>query len=288
MTVAHRAADYTIAILEETFRVFQLLLDHDAPMTLAEITRTSRLSKNKAFRILYTLEKHQYVERNPEGAYRLGVRFLHFGQHVQDRLDLLSAARPILDWLAAQTRESIFLGVRDGNEALCVDARQSPHPIRLFAKIGQRAPLYAGGVPKVLLAYMDEAERSALLDRIELKPLTPSTVIERARLEQILREIRLHEVAVTADDMDEGVHSVAAPIRNAAGQVAAAISIAGPSERFDAQIIERYCRLVSEAASRISVALGNREAGFAPRESPQSRRTATAVGLRSERNSPAI
>ncbi len=265
MTVAHRAADYTIVILEDTFHLFQLLLDYDAPMTLAEITRASGLSKNKAFRILYTLEKHQFVERNPDGAYRLGVRFLHFGQHVQNRLDMLTAARPALDWLAAQTRESIFLGVRDGDEALCVDARQSPHPIRLFARVGQRAPLYAGGVPKVLLAFMDDGERADLLDRIDIKPLTPSTVTERAHLEQILREIRLRGVAVTADDMDEGVHSVAAPIRNAAGKVIAAVSIAGPSERFDAETIERYCRLAVEAASRISAEMGNREAGAAHR-----------------------
>jgi len=265
MTVAHRAADYTIAILEETFRLFQLLLDYDAPMTLAEVTRSSGLSKNKAFRILYTLEKHQFVERNPEGAYRLGVRFLHFGQHVQDQLDMLTAARPTLDWLAAQTRESIFLGVRDGDEALCVDARQSPHPIRLYAKVGQRAPLYAGGVPKVLLAFMDEAERTSLLDRTEIRPLTPSTVTERAHLERILREIRLRGVAVTADDMDEGVHSVAAPIRNADDKVIAAVSIAGPSERFDEETIERYCRLAIEAASRISAEMGYREASAARR-----------------------
>jgi IclR family transcriptional regulator, KDG regulon repressor len=264
MSADLRVADYTIAVVEESIQVLQLLLDRQAPMTLAEITRTSGLSKNKTFRILYTLEKHQCVARNSEGAYRLGVRFLHFGQHVQDRLDLRDTARPVLDWLAEQTRESIFLGLRDGDDALCVDARESPHSIRLFARVGQRAPMYAGGVPKVLLAFMDDAERARLLERIELKPLTSSTITERRHLEQVLEEIRDRGVAVTSDDMDEGVHSIAAPIRNHTGQVVAGVSIAGPSERFDVDTIERYIGLICQAAARISARLGNREVAVAP------------------------
>lgn len=261
MMATQHAKDYTIAILEESLQVLEVFLDCDEALALADVTRASGLSKNKTFRILYTLEKHQYVERNAEGAYRLGLRFLHFGQRVQDRLDLDVAARPVLDWLAEQTRESIFLGVREGDEALCVDARQSPHPVRLFAKVGQRAPLYAGGVPKVLLAFMDAADRSNLLTRLELKPLTASTVTNRERVEQMLAEIRACGVAITHDDMDEGVHSIAAPIRNHRGQVVAGVSIAGPSERFDPETIERYMRLVTEAASRISAKLGSRTEG---------------------------
>ncbi len=88
--------------------------------------------------------------------------------------------------------------------------RQSPHPIRLYAKVRMARPALRRGCAQVLLAFMDDAERTSLLDRTEIRPLTPSTITERADLEQILREIRLRGVAVTADDMDEGVHSVAA------------------------------------------------------------------------------
>lgn len=271
MTATQHAKDYTVAILEESLQVLEALLKGDGGLALADVTRASGLSKNKTFRILYTLEKRQYVERNTEGAYRLGLRFLHFGQSVQERLDLYVAARPALDWLAEQTRESIFLGMREGDEALCVDARQSLHPVRLFAQIGLRAPLYAGGVPKVILAFMDAADRDSLLARLELKPLTASTVTDRERLEQMLAEIRARGVAITRDDMDEGVHSIAAPIRDCKGQVVAGVSIAGPSERFAPETIERYVRLVSEAARHISARLiGRQEAATAPASKPSS------------------
>lgn len=251
--------EYTIAVLEDAIRVLEVFLsDEEECLTLAKITRACGLSKNKTFRILSTLEKHRFVERDDAGVYRLGIRFLDFGQRVQKEMDLLRASRPVMDWLVEQTRETIFLGVIDGNEALCVDMRESPQSIRLFAEIGRRGPLYAGGVPKVLLAFLPDEERNALLDSIELKPITPYTVTDRRALEQLLREIRAQGYVVTADDLDIGAHSIAAPIWDHRGRVVAAISVAGPSNRFTDDRIRKYVELVRQGAAEISRALGYR------------------------------
>lgn len=248
--------DYTIGVVEDAIGVLNVFLNADEGLTLAEATKRTDLVKNKVFRILSTLEKHRLVQRDGAGVYRLGVRFLSFGERVRDQVDLLRASAPLMDWLAAETEESIFLGVIDGQEALCVDARESPRSIRLYARVGRRAPLYVGGVPKVLLAYLSDEERETLLDEIEFEPFTPYTVSDRAELEEILCKIREQGYLVTADDLDVGAHSVAAPLFDYTGRVVAAISIAGPSNRFDDEAIERYVELVQEGASRISATLG--------------------------------
>lgn len=256
--------DYTIGVVEDAIEVLNAFLNGDEGLTLAEVTTRTNLVKNKAFRILSTLEKHRLVQRDAAGVYRLGVRFLSFGERVRDQVDLLRASAPVMDWLAAETEESIFLGVIDGQEALCIDARESTRSIRLFARVGRRAPLYVGGVPKVLLAYLPDEERKALLSEIEFESFTPYTVRDSAALEAILCEIREQGYIVTADDLDVGAHSVAAPLFDYTGRVVAAISIAGPSNRFDDEVIERYVELVQEGANRISVMLGHQANGAQP------------------------
>ncbi|MDQ4078128.1 MAG: IclR family transcriptional regulator [Chloroflexota bacterium] len=247
---------YTISVLEDAINVLELFIKEDSPLTLTEIHKASGLSKSKAFRILVTLEEHSLVQRDEAGQYLLGPRFLVYGQRVQKQMSLLTASRPVMDWLVQETTESIFLGIIDGTEALCIDVRQSPHSIRLYAEVGRRAPLYVGGVPKVLLAFLPSEERDDLLDEIELVPITSKTIVDRDTIEEILQQIREQGYVVTADDLDEGAHSIAAPIFDQHGNVIAAISMAGPSKRILEGGIARYVNLVREGAARVSHSLG--------------------------------
>lgn len=251
--------DYTIAVLEDAIAVLDALSAAADGLTLTEIARETGLVKNKTFRILATLEKHRLVQRDEEGAYRLGLRFFSFSERLHGQTDLTRAAQPVMDRLAQETGESIFLGIIDGREALCVDARESRRTVRLYARVGRRAPLYAGGIPKLLLAFLPENQRQALLDEITLEPFTEQTVVDRAALEALLARVREQGYIVAADDLDQGAHSIGAPIRDFSGRVVAAISIAGPSVRFTDDAISRYVELVCKAADDISVALGYAE-----------------------------
>lgn len=248
--------DYTIGVVEDAIHVLEIFMNGKDRLTLAEITKESGLVKNKAFRILSTLEKHRLVNRDEDGAYTLGLRFLEFGHRVQTQTNLLAASRPVMDWLVQETGETIFLGVLDGTEVLCIDARESPRSIRLFAQVGRRAPLYAGGTPKILLAFLPAETRQALWETIDLKPITPYTLTDIPRFEELLAQIREQGYIVSADDLDVGAHSIAAPIRDYRGQVTAAISVAGPSHRFTDECIETYIKLVLKGAAQISEALG--------------------------------
>jgi IclR family transcriptional regulator, KDG regulon repressor len=248
--------DYTLAALEDAIGILELLQCDGKGVSLAQLTKESGLVKNKVFRILFTLEKHHLVERDEAGRYRLGLRFLEFAQHVQTQTTLLDASRPVMDWLVSETEESIFLGVVSGADALCVAARESPRSIRLFAEVGRRAPLHSGGVPKILLAFLPEEERCVLLDRFYADAATSAVGMERQALECRLGQIREQGYVLVVDELDQGAHSVAAPIRDHQGQVVAALSIAGPSHRFTPECTQRYIQLVQKATAKISLALG--------------------------------
>ena len=250
--------DYSITVLENAVQVMEILLDGNQPMTLAQLTQKSGFSKNKVFRILHTLENHSYVERDDSGAYRLGVRFLDYGFRVQQSMRLLDVSPPVMAWLAQETAETIFLGIIDGDEVLCVDARESSHSVRLSASVGKRLPIYAGGVPRILLAFMPDDDRDQLLERLEFVPLTSHTIVEHSELIQSLADVRRLGYVVAVGDLDDGAHSIAAPIRDHRGRVVAAVSVAGPSRRFEDETIERTIALILEGAARISQGLGYR------------------------------
>jgi IclR family KDG regulon transcriptional repressor len=248
--------DYTVAVLEDAICILGLLEDRSEGLTLAELTEASGFVKNKVFRMLFTLEKHRLVIRDTNGQYYLGLRLLELGQRVQRHTILVKACDPVLDRLASETCESIFVGVISESDALCVAARESPQSIRLFAEVGRRAPLHSGGVPKVLMAYIPDKQRQTLINRFMHDPGMDDVSIDPLKLEESLAVIRQQGYGVVVDELDAGAHSVAAPIRDHLGRVIAAISIAGPSHRFPKETIERYIQLVVNASLEISRTLG--------------------------------
>jgi IclR family KDG regulon transcriptional repressor len=251
---------YRISVLEVAIQILETFLDGGADdQSLHTVTTRLGINKSRAFRILSTLQQHGLVEQDQETRdYRLGLKLIEFGERVRKRLDILHVAQPALDDLARETGETVFLGIAEGLEAVCIDKRESVHPIRLYAEVGRRAPLHAGGVPKVLLAYLVEHD-ARLLDQLPLRAMTPATITDRDALARNLAEIRAQGYVVTHDDLDWGASSIAAPIRAHGGRVIAAVSIAGPDERFRQDHEQRLVACVRAAASRISCGLGYTE-----------------------------
>jgi IclR family KDG regulon transcriptional repressor len=252
--------NYRIAVVEDAITVLETLLQDNDALSLAELTQRTGFSKNKVFRILATLEARRLVLRDGRGSYTLGLRFLEFSDHVRTGDYLIQTAAPVMDWLSKETEETIFLSVIDGMDALVIAARQSPRPVRLTGAVGRRGPLHAGGTPKTLLAHLPADERKAMLDKLSLAPLTPYTITEREKLETLLAEIRAQGYVATADDMDQGAISIAAPIRDFSGRVIAAMSIAGPISRLSGETADRCVELILEATARVSTVLGHRPA----------------------------
>jgi len=249
---------YTIAVVEDTINVLETFLQVDRALSLADVIQRTGLVKNKAFRILATLSEHQLVIRDEESKYALGPRFLAFGEHVQEHNVLVKTASQVMDWLVEETQETIFLGVVDDTKALVLAARESPQSVRLFGAVGRRAPLHTGGVPKVLLAFLPQEEREAILNQNTLDPITSFTMTDHDELVAYLETIREQGYAVTAADLDLDAVSIAAPIYDATGKVTAAMSIAGPVYRFPEAKTKQCVNLILQGTERVSQLLGHK------------------------------
>jgi len=249
---------YTIEVLDVTLDVIEYLAaSGQEPQRHAEIARQLGIHRNRAFRIIKTLEERGYVEANPETqGYQLGLKFLEIGELVHERLDVGRVADRILMELAKKTGDVAQLLVLHGHSAVCIDSYRGNHRLQVAAPIGQPLPLHIGASPKILLAHLPEQDRERILQSIELTRFTPNTITDRDELRRCLDEIRAQGYAVDEEDFEVGVYAVGAPVRDHCGRVVAGITITTPESRYSPQRRQELIEMVTHAASRVSARLG--------------------------------
>lgn len=250
---------YYVEVVAEASALLRTFANAPYRFTLTEMSVASGLSKNKTFRLLYTLAYTGLVQQDAETKrYTLGLPLLHLASIVQGSNELLLAARDTLDWLQDTVGERINLGTYDGpDHAICVDTRESARRLTISARIGVRLPLHAGAIPKALLAFSTDAQIASYLERnLPLRQFTPRTATTAEALWDDLRAIRRGGFAVSDEDLDEAVCALGAPIFDRHGMAVAAVSIAVPIERFGQDERDEYEVALQRASERISRNLG--------------------------------
>ena len=223
---------------------------------VTELGRLLGVHKATASRLAATLADRGLLERNPiSDKYRLGLGLVRLAGAAMTSLDLVRTARPILEELADQTHETVNLGVLSGDGVVYIDQVAGARSIVSVSWVGRRTPVHATSNGKVLLAFMSEAERSRLL-ATPLERATPKTIVDLNELRAQLVDVRTRGYAQTMEELEQGLNAVAAPVRQADGEVTAALSVSGPAFRIRPVDLPRVGRLTMEAATAISRRLG--------------------------------
>lgn len=222
---------------------------------VTEIAVALGVHKSTAFRLVATLEQHRLVEQvEGRGKYCLGVGLLRLAGATSARLDVVQEARPLCKHLAATTGETVNLATLSGSSALYLDQVAGPSALQPHNWVGQHIPLHATSNGKVLLAWLGLPELDVLLGR--LPSFTGSTITTKAQLRRSLETVREHGYAVAVDELEVGLTAIAAPVRNAHGDVVCSISLSGPTFRLDADRVVEVTPLLVDAADELSHRLG--------------------------------
>jgi DNA-binding IclR family transcriptional regulator len=241
------------------------LIAEAGELGVTELGRRLGVHKATASRLAATLADRGLVERDPATErYRLGFGLIRLAGAALAGLDLVSSARPVLDELAETTHETVTLGVLSGDDVVSIDQVTGTRSIVSVSWVGKRTPLHTTSTGKVFLAFMGDVER----DRRLSSPLERSTlrsVVEPGQLRTQLTEVRRRGYAQTLEELEEGLNAVAAPVRQADGEVVAALSVSGPAFRMRPVDLPRIGRLTIEAADAISRRLGHLERRGGPR-----------------------
>jgi len=211
-------------------------------------------------RIVSTLVGRHYLKQDPVSKkLSLSIRFLELGTSVQQQFKLPTLARPHLERLMEQTKESVNLAIQDGDYAVYLDHVQSPYSmLRLFTKPGARVPLYCTGVGKMFLSTWTEPQVRAYLARTQLRAQTIHTVVKPDQMLEELRRVRQQGFAIDNEETEEGVRCVAALALNHKGEPEAAVSISGAAMRIPRDRIAVFAEALQDCTTAISRELGYR------------------------------
>jgi IclR family pca regulon transcriptional regulator len=249
---------YYIEALGRGLRVLEAFTEKVPSLSLTEISLAVGLDKSTAFRSVYTLEKSGYLVRDPDTKrYRPGLKVLRLGFAALNSLGLRQIAQPYLKALSSQTGETTNMTVREGAEVVYIARNRTQQIISINLQVGSRLPVYCTSMGKVQLIDQSLRELHDLLGAEPYPAMGPNTITTLEALVAELEQIRQQGYAINDEELAAGLRSTAAPIRDAEGEIVAAINVSVPSARVSREELEsNLAPLVRNTAREISRTLG--------------------------------
>jgi len=256
--IKRKKSDYIIHSVDHAFDVLEAFRTSEPELGVTQLAKLLNLHKNNVFRILATLESRGYVEQSAKtGNYRLGLKAFEAGQAYLRHTNLLSVAHPGMAALTADLLENTYLSVLRGDYVFYLDEVMADQKIQVVSRLGTRVAPHCTATGKVFLAFIDQDQRSAILNNLELEKMTPNTITNLAGLEKELSAVSETGIAVDREEWTVGLKCVAAPIRDYYGKVQGALSVSGPSDRMsDGRIKKEIIPAVQNQALEASKKLG--------------------------------
>ena len=244
------AAPRVDSTLSKGLLIIEALTAANGSRGVSDLSRELGLTKSNTFRLLQTLMTLGYVERAPDKTYRATLKTWQVGRAVVENLNIRTIARPLMEFLAEETQETIYLAVRDGLQVVYLDKIESVKPIRSWNPIGGTAPIYCVGTGKALLA-TDYTELRPVLDG-KLTAFTNKTITDLQELDRDIAATQLRGYAIDHGEFRPQIISLGAAITLPDGQAVGALGVSAPDVNLNDGDIERIGAMVQHAARSVS------------------------------------
>jgi DNA-binding IclR family transcriptional regulator len=229
--------------------------------SLDELAGVLSVHKTTVLRLLRTLEEERFVYRDAAHRYHLGARLFALASLAVEQRGVRAVAAPRLRGLNRATGHTVHLGAYENEAAVYLDKYDSRHPVRMYSRVGLAMPLHCTGIGKVLLAGLPEPEREDLVAWLDYPRLTPNTIAGPDAMRAELALVAERGYAVDHGEHEPFINCVAAPVRDAGGQVIAAVSLSVPTVVLPyEQVIDLLPELLATTGA-ISA-----DCGYVPRE----------------------
>ncbi|MDR7299998.1 IclR family transcriptional regulator domain-containing protein [Haloactinomyces albus] len=247
--------EHFVKSFERGLAVLRAFSAEQPELTLTEVAESAELTRAGARRFLLTLVDLGYVRMSGR-RFALTPRVMEFGYAFLSGRPLPTIADPHLHQLAEDLRESTSVAVLDGNDIYYVARVPSSRLLSVAITVGTRFPAHATSMGKVLLAGLSEQDFSARLESMELSALTERTITSPKALRAEIEQVRARGWALSDGELEEGLHGVAAPLRDRSAHVIAAVNISLQTHSTEESMVRRdIVPPLLSAASRIEADL---------------------------------
>jgi DNA-binding IclR family transcriptional regulator len=209
--------------VERAIAIVELLSQR--PQSLAEVTEHLEVHKSTALRLLQTLEAAGFARRADLGAWTVGTRLIGIAQQSLDSLDLRAVAAPHIRRLAQACGHTVHLAQLIDHEVIYIDKVEGRDRVRMYSGVGKTVSLFASGVGKAILAYLEEPLQHEILSGIVFQAYTSTTITTPTELQAELALIRQRGWACDNGEFEDYIGCVAAPVKDSDGRVRAGISV---------------------------------------------------------------
>ncbi len=245
---------YIVPALAQGLGILSLFGSDHRSFTAPEIAKKLALPRTKVFRLLQTLQSMDYLRCEPDKRrFSLGPALLSRGFEYLASLDMVEVAQPILQRLRDRTGLSAHMAIRDGREIIYVSRFAARSTIASSVNIGTRFPVHATIMGRMTICEMSDRELAQLFRDQPLKRFTKQTPTTLKALKALLAGDRARGYAVSQAFFEAGVSAIAAPVRDGAGRIVAAINVTAVNAHIDERAMHGELKdAVLEAAAKIS------------------------------------
>ncbi|WP_427892034.1 IclR family transcriptional regulator [Kribbella sp. GL6] len=253
-TTSESASAYPIRSVDRVCDILDALANSDGGASLTEVAAATSLPKSSVFRYLSALEARHYAERDAEAStYRLGPAFRP--QHTRGLERLVELARPVLEQLRDATGETINLGLLDGTMIVHRLVIESPHAMRLAARVGERGHVHATALGKAICAELPEGRVRTILHAAGMPRFTAETIVTEDAYFTELERVREQGYALDdQENQDEG-RCLAVTIPRLS--FPAGLSLSAPISRFESDDVPAVARRLRKAAAGLGKKLAD-------------------------------
>ena len=223
-----------------------------------ELAKELGANQSTTYRIMATLESLGVLKKDPvTDRYSLGLKLFELGHRVPIQEALISRIHPVLSSVAEEITETVHLGILREEKVFMIDKVESKNGLKLNSQIGTYSPVHCTGLGKVLLAFQPALGQNEFLRNTQFTPFTNKTITDLKEFEKALKAIRVKGYAIDREEKELGLICVAVPVFNTNNELIAALSAAGPANRFREEALEEYVQTLQSGAKRMQERIGS-------------------------------
>jgi len=246
--------EHRLGVTARSFAVLEHVAGSRAPVDVLDIIASLKLPKATAYRLVDWFVTQGYLSREPaRRRLIIGPKFTNLAFGALSSSMRHDTPHVVLQRLVHTLNETCNIGTLLNGEVVYLDRVEAEHwPLRLHYTVGSRVPLHCSAIGKLFLALAAAPRRRRLLQSLELRRFTDSTITDSARLETELRQIRKEQVSFDREEYLVGVVCMAVPVIGKNGEMLAALAIQAPQARMNVQIARRHLPALQHAAAELA------------------------------------
>ncbi len=239
----------TIASVIKAIEVIEYIAYSEKEVGVTEISNGLNYGVSATYHLLNTLKECNIIIQNEKTKkFKLGLKVWQIGMLAYGQNHISIILKPYLKKLKELTGETANLTIMDNYQIVYIAQEESDRLVKMFTRLGAKAPLHCTAAGKVLLAYKSEEIQKQIIEKIEFIQYTSNTIVKKEDFIKELIEIRKNGYAFDNEEREPGVSCIGAPIFNLNNEAIASITISGPTSRFTKENKEKWVNSVSQVA----------------------------------------